>query len=109
MVVPIRLAKSTCPGVLIGFGVVVAGMGGGVSYRRSSIAGGLELEELRVAAVGLEQLLVRPELGHVSVGDDGDPIGNAHRREAVRDDDADPPLEVLLQLGEDPGFRFRVE
>src|SRR4051812_48457860 len=75
----------------------------------STVSGGLELEKLRVAAASQQQFLVSPELHDPSVGHDRDAIGNADGREAVRDHEADPPPQVLLQLREDPRLRFWIE
>src|SRR6185437_14333903 len=75
----------------------------------SPVPGRLQLEKLRIAPSGSHQFFVGAEFGHVSAGDYGDPVGDAHRRKPVRDHDADPAFEILFKLGEDGRFGLRVE
>ena len=62
----------------------------------STIARGLQLEQLRVTPSRRQQLLMRAQLRNVPIGDDRDPVGDTHGRKPMRDHDADPPFEILL-------------
>ena len=76
---------------------------------RSAVTRCLKLEQLRVAAVSAQQLFVRAKLRDFTVHDHRNAIGDAHRREAMRDHDADAAPENLLQLRKDRRFRLWIE
>src|SRR5581483_8934332 len=68
-----------------------------------------EPEEVRVAAVGREQLLVRPFLDDAAVLEDDDPVGAPDRREPVRDEDRRQSFRQLEEAVEEHRLRPYVE
>src|SRR4051794_36553822 len=69
-----------------------------VRARASPVPGSLHLEQLRVTSSASQQLVMRAELCDAAAGNDGNPIRDSHRREAMRDHDPDATAKIFLQL-----------
>src|SRR5260370_31178792 len=68
----------------------------------SAIGCGLKIEQLRVAAPQRQQLFVSTRLDQAALLEDQNPVGLAHRRKAVRDEDRRPTVRQLAQSREQP-------